>query len=43
MTAISHRTNGQTFISRASDLPTRAERDVWGHWGFYHGPMVGIP
>jgi hypothetical protein len=29
MAAISHRTNGQTFISRAGDLPTRVERNVW--------------
>jgi hypothetical protein len=22
------------------DLPGRAERDAWGHWGAYYGPMV---
>ena len=25
---------------RASDLHGPAERDVWGHWGSYYGPMV---
>jgi hypothetical protein len=19
------------------------DRDVWGHWGGYYGPMVGVP
>lgn len=37
----SHGTNGQTrFRNRASDLRGLAERDVWGHWGTYYGPMV---
>jgi hypothetical protein len=25
---------------RARDLPILADRDVWGHWGAYYGPMV---
>jgi hypothetical protein len=25
---------------RASDLGGPGERDVWGHWGTYYGPMV---
>jgi hypothetical protein len=26
--------------NRADDLRGLAERDVWGHWGAYYGPMV---
>ena len=26
--------------NRAGDLLNLAERDVWGHWGAYYGPMV---
>jgi len=26
--------------NRASDLRGPGERDVWGHWGTYYGPMV---
>jgi hypothetical protein len=34
-----HSADGQTCCrNRASDL--RGERDVWGHWGTYYGPMV---
>ena len=21
----------------------RDDRDVWGHWGTYYGPMIGFP
>jgi len=32
---------GQTCCrNRASDLRGPGERDVWGHWGTYYGPMV---
>jgi hypothetical protein len=23
-------------------MPGLAERDVWGHWGAYYGPMVHV-
>jgi hypothetical protein len=26
--------------NRASYLPGLADREVWGHWGAYYGPMV---
>ena len=26
--------------NRASDSRGFAERDVWGHWGAYYGPLV---
>jgi hypothetical protein len=26
--------------NRASDSRGLAERDVWGHWGAYYGPIV---
>ena len=26
--------------SRAGDFRGLAERDVWGHWGAYYGPMI---
>ena len=26
--------------NRAGDLRGPGERDVWGHWGAYYGPMV---
>lgn len=29
--------------NRAMDLPSLADRDVWGHWGAYYGPMVVAP
>ena len=29
--------------NRARDLPSLADRDVWGHWGAYYGPMVHAP
>jgi hypothetical protein len=28
--------------NRARDLPSLADRDVWGHWGAYYGPMVHV-
>ena len=28
--------------NRASDLRGPGERDVWGHWGSYYGPMVHV-
>ena len=27
----------------AGDLPGSGDRDVWGHWGTYYGPMVSFP
>jgi hypothetical protein len=43
ITATTHSTDGQTlFRNRPSDL-RGAERDVWGHWGAYYGPMVSAP
>ena len=35
-----HITYGQAYRNRAGDLPSLADRDVWGHWGAYYGPMV---
>jgi hypothetical protein len=26
--------------NRAGDFRGLAERDVWGHWGAYYGPMI---
>ena len=28
--------------NRARDLPSLTDRDVWGHWGAYYGPMVHV-
>jgi hypothetical protein len=28
---------------QACCLPGPADRDVWGHWGAYYGPMVHVP
>ena len=37
-------TSGQACCrNRARDLPSLADRDVWGHWGAYYGPMVHAP
>ena len=33
-------TSGQAYRNRAADLPSLADRDVWGHWGAYYGPMI---
>jgi hypothetical protein len=34
-------TSGQACCrNRARDLPSPADRDVWGHWGAYYGPTV---
>jgi hypothetical protein len=42
ITTTAHGADGQIrFRNRASDLRGLAERDVWGHWGAYYGPMVG--
>ena len=39
-----HSTYGKACCrNRARDLPNRADRDVWGHWGAYYGPMVHVP
>ena len=36
-----HSSDGQTGCrNRAGDLCGPGERDVWGHWGTYYGPMV---
>jgi hypothetical protein len=36
-----HNAYGQACCrNRASDLRGPGERDVWGHWGTYYGPMV---
>jgi hypothetical protein len=31
------------FRNRAGDLHGIGDRDVWGHWGNYYGPMVFAP
>jgi hypothetical protein len=47
-------TKGADFIDGHSCYRTRAsglhgrlcgyeDRDVWGHWGAYYGPMIGVP
>jgi hypothetical protein len=28
--------------NRPGDLANLADRDVWGHWGAYYGPMVHV-
>jgi hypothetical protein len=39
-----HNAYGQVCCrNRAGDFRGPAERDVWGHWGAYYGPMVHIP
>jgi hypothetical protein len=44
ITATTHSADGQTLSrNRPSDLRRLAERDVWGHWGAYYGPMVSAP
>ena len=36
-----HNAYGQACCrNRAGDFRGLAERDVWGHWGAYYGPMV---
>jgi predicted transglutaminase-like cysteine proteinase len=35
-----HSRHEQCCRSRASDLRGLADRDVWGHWGSYYGPMA---
>ena len=36
-----HSADGQTCCcNRAGDLRGPGERDVWGHWGAYYGPMI---
>ena len=36
-----HSTYGQACSRNpARDLPSLADRDAWGHWGAYYGPMV---
>jgi hypothetical protein len=35
-----HSRHEQCCRNRASDLRDLADRDVWGHWGAYYGPMV---
>jgi hypothetical protein len=36
-----HSADGKTCCrNRASDLRGPEERDVWGHWGTYYGPMA---
>ena len=36
-----HSTYGQACCrNRARDLPSLGDRDAWGHWGAYYGPMV---
>ena len=35
---------GQSCLrNRAADLRGIGDRDVWGHWGNYYGPMVFAP
>jgi hypothetical protein len=31
------------FRNRTGNLLGIADRDVWGHWGNYYGPMVFVP
>jgi hypothetical protein len=39
-----HNAYGQDCCrNRARDLPSLADRDVWGHWGAYYGPMIHFP
>ena len=41
---IAHDVDRQTRVrSGPSGLQGPAERDVWGHWGAYYGPMVVAP
>ena len=36
-------TSGQACCrNRARDLPGLADRDLWGHWGAYYGPIVQV-
>ncbi len=44
ITMNAHGADGQTrFRNRAGDLHGPVDRDVWGHWGDYYGPMVVAP
>jgi hypothetical protein len=44
ITSIALSADGQTCCrDRAGDFRGPTERDVWGHWGAYSGPMVGAP
>ena len=44
ITSIAHSADGQTCCrDRAGDLRGPTERDVWGHWGAYYGPIVVAP
>jgi hypothetical protein len=39
-----HAADQQTGVrDRPSDLHGSSERDPWGHWGAYYGPMVVAP
>ncbi len=41
ITTTAHGADGQTCCrNRVSELRGPGERDVWGHWGTYYGPMV---
>jgi hypothetical protein len=37
-----HSTYEKCCRNRARELPGLADRDVWGHWGAYYGPMVHV-
>jgi hypothetical protein len=40
----SHSADGQACCRDcASGLRALADRDAWGHWGTYYGPMVVAP
>jgi hypothetical protein len=41
-TAGARYTDGQP-CSQPSGLRGHGERDVWGHWGAYYGPLVHVP
>ena len=41
--AIPHSAAQARLRNRASDLRGFEERDMWGHWGAYYGPMVVAP
>jgi hypothetical protein len=31
------------YSNRPSGLGRYGDRDVWGHWGAYYGPMIHVP
>lgn len=43
MTTTASGADSQTCRKCSSALHIPADRDAWGHWGSYYGPMVPIP